>query len=62
MLQVEDTFAFSEQVVAESGIMLAPSRAFQYGDHHLRIGFGRENLPQVVDLFSQYLDEGFIHN
>jgi aspartate/methionine/tyrosine aminotransferase len=62
MLAVEDTFAFSEQVVAETGIMLAPSRAFQYSDNHLRIGFGRENLPQVVDLFSQYLDERFIHN
>ena len=62
MLAVEDTFAFSEQVVAETGIMLAPSRAFQYSDNHLRIGFGRENLPKVVDLFSQYLDERFIHN
>jgi aspartate/methionine/tyrosine aminotransferase len=62
MLAVEDTFAFSEQVVAETGIMLAPSRAFQYSDNHLRIGFGRENLPKVVDLFSQYLDARFIHN
>jgi aspartate/methionine/tyrosine aminotransferase len=59
MLVVEDTYAFSEQVVAETGIMLAPSRAFQYGDHHLRIGFGRENLPQVVALFSEYLHQYF---
>ncbi|MGW8145028.1 MAG: aminotransferase class I/II-fold pyridoxal phosphate-dependent enzyme, partial [Anaerolineales bacterium] len=59
MLQVEDTYAFSEQVIAETGIMLAPSRAFQYGDHHLRIGFGRENLPQVVALFSEYLHQYF---
>jgi aspartate/methionine/tyrosine aminotransferase len=59
MLQILDKNAFNERVVAESGIMLAPSRAFQYGDHHLRIGFGRENLPQVVELFSQYLDQHF---
>lgn len=57
MLAVEDTYAFSEKVVAETGIMLAPSRAFQYGDHHLRIGFGRENLPQVIELFGEYLDQ-----
>lgn len=57
MLAVEDTYAFSEQVVAETGIMLAPSRAFQYGDRHLRIGFGREDLPQAVALFGEYLDQ-----
>ena len=59
MLLVEDTYAFSERVVEETGIMLAPSRTFQYGDHHLRIGFGRENLPQVVALFGEYLDQHF---
>jgi aspartate/methionine/tyrosine aminotransferase len=59
MLGVEDTYAFSEQVVVETGIMLAPSRAFQYGDHHVRIGFGRQNLPQVVERFGAYLDQQF---
>lgn len=59
MLTVENTFAFSEKVLAETGIMLAPSRAFQYGDHHLRIGFGRENLPQVIELFGEYLKKQF---
>jgi aspartate/methionine/tyrosine aminotransferase len=57
MLLVRDTYAFSEQVVEETGIMLAPSRMFQYGDPHLRIGFGREDLPQVVALFGEYLDQ-----
>ena len=56
MLGVEDTYKFSEQLVAETGIMMAPSRAFQYGDHHVRIGVGRENFPQVLELFGQYLD------
>jgi aspartate/methionine/tyrosine aminotransferase len=59
MLFVENTHAFSEQLIAETGIMLAPSRVFQFGDHHVRIGFGRENLPQVIELFGDYLDQHY---
>jgi aspartate/methionine/tyrosine aminotransferase len=59
MLAVEDTYTFCEQLVAETGIMLAPSRVFQFGDHHVRIGFGRDNLPQVIELFAKYLDQHF---
>jgi aspartate/methionine/tyrosine aminotransferase len=62
MLSVEDTYAFSEQIVEEIGVLLAPSRIFQYGDHHLRIGFGREDLPQVVELFGKYLVQHFDPN
>ena len=57
MQGVEDTYTFSEQLVAETGIMMAPSRVFQFGDHHVRIGVGRENFPQVLELFGQYLDQ-----
>ena len=59
MLLVENTYTFSEQLVSEAGIMLAPSRVFQYGDHHVRIGFGRDNLPHVIELFGKYLDQHF---
>jgi aspartate/methionine/tyrosine aminotransferase len=59
MLDVQDTFAFCEQLVADTGIMLVPSRMFQYGDHHVRIGFGRENLPEVLLRFEDYLSGRF---
>ena len=52
MLSVTDTYKFCEQLVADTGIMLVPSRMFQYGDQHVRMGFGRENLPEVIALFS----------
>jgi aspartate/methionine/tyrosine aminotransferase len=57
MLAVDNTYDFCEQLVAETGIMLAPSRVFQYGDHHVRVGVGRDNLPLVLDLFGRYLDQ-----
>ncbi|MFN2159998.1 MAG: aminotransferase class I/II-fold pyridoxal phosphate-dependent enzyme [Anaerolineales bacterium] len=56
VLMVDDTNAFCEQLVVEAGIMLAPSRVFQYGDTHVRIGFGRQDFQQVLDLFGNYLD------
>lgn len=59
MLAVEDTYTFCERLVAETGIMLAPSRVFQFGDHHVRIGFGRDNLPHVIGLFAKYLDQHY---
>ena len=57
MLGVDDTYAFCEQLVSETGIMMAPSRVFQYGDHHVRMGVGRENFPEVLDLFGKYVDQ-----
>ena len=47
---------FCSQLVEETGIMMAPSSVFQYGDRHVRVGFGRENLPEVIGVFSVYLD------
>jgi aspartate/methionine/tyrosine aminotransferase len=60
MLVVEDTLAFCEELVEETGIMLVPSTMFQFDNHHVRIGFGRENLPDVVERFAQYLDQRFL--
>jgi len=48
---------FCAELVEETGIMLVPSSMFQYGDHHVRLGFGRENLPEVVELLAVYLDQ-----
>lgn len=59
MLAVENTHHFCEQLMAEESILLAPSRAFKFGDHHVRIGFGRENLPLVLERFAQYLKRRF---
>jgi aspartate/methionine/tyrosine aminotransferase len=57
MTTVENTYNFCETLVQETGIMLAPSRAFHFGDHHVRFGFGRDNLPEVLERFAAYLDQ-----
>ena len=46
---------FCERVVKEAGIMLVPSEMFDYGSNHIRLGFGRANLPLAIDCFQEYL-------
>ena len=50
---------FCDTLVADTGIMMAPSSVFHYGDHHVRIGFGREDLPEVLDRFGNYLNQRY---
>ncbi len=56
MKTVKDTFIFCENLVRDTGVMLAPSRMFDYGDHHVRFGFGRDDLSEGLMRLSGYLD------
>ena len=55
MKRIDNTLKFCERLVKETGIMLAPSRLFHYGDHHVRIGFGRGNFQEVLDYFGSHI-------
>jgi aspartate/methionine/tyrosine aminotransferase len=50
---------FAANVLAETGIMIVPSTVFAYGDHHLRVGFGRANLPEVLAVLDDYLEQEY---
>lgn len=47
--------SLAAQVVDRAGIMIVPSTVFGFGDRRLRIGFGREDLPEVVTRFEGHL-------
>lgn len=51
-----NSFDFCESIVKEKGIMVLPSRLYEYGDKHFRIGFGRKNFPEVLKLFEEYVE------
>jgi aspartate/methionine/tyrosine aminotransferase len=61
MALTEDTSEFCESLIRETGIMLVPSKIFHYGNHHVRIGFGRENFLEIIERFSEYID-AFLRN
>lgn len=49
--------AFCASLVEKQGILLLPSSLFDYGDQHFRVGYGRRNLPEVIEHFETYLSE-----
>jgi aspartate/methionine/tyrosine aminotransferase len=55
LLGEESAMDFAERVVKEAGIMIAPAPVFGYGDHHIRIGLGRENFPEALARLDEYL-------
>lgn len=57
LLREESTRELAERAVTQAGIMLAPSQVFDYGDRHFRLGFGRQNLPEVLERFEEFLAE-----
>jgi aspartate/methionine/tyrosine aminotransferase len=59
MLVVEDTSAFCEELVEATGILALPSKKYQYGTRHIRVGFGWDDLPQVLERFAAYLNHRF---
>lgn len=52
---------FCQRLVDESGILLMPASTYDYepddGRQHFRIGFGRKNMTQVVDLLAANLSQ-----
>jgi aspartate/methionine/tyrosine aminotransferase len=46
---------FCRNLIAHTGIMLLPSSLFDYDDHHVRIGLGRDDLGKILDLLDNYL-------
>ena len=51
----ETAMDFAEKLVKDTGIMLLPSETFEYGTSHTRIGFGRENMKDVLEILDGYL-------
>ncbi len=50
-----DALTFCQAAVREANIMVLPSTVYAYGNQHWRIGFGRENLPEVLEQFRKFL-------
>ncbi|MDX1436280.1 MAG: aminotransferase class I/II-fold pyridoxal phosphate-dependent enzyme [Anaerolineales bacterium] len=55
LIGAESAAEFCEKLIHEAGILLLPSEQFHYGDQHVRIGFGRDDFPEVLDQFGEYL-------
>lgn len=50
------TDEFCDSVRAKSGVLLAPSSKFAFGERHFRVGFGRRNFPAALGELRKYLE------
>jgi len=50
-----DASAFCERLAETAGVMLLPSSVFEWGDAHVRFGFGRRSFPQALAALERYL-------
>ena len=55
-LDIEETaLEFSNNLVANTGIMTVPCELFEFEGKYIRVGFGRENFSETLDEFERYL-------
>jgi len=52
---LDDTTGFCEQLVAETGVLLLPGAVYDE-PQHVRVGFGRSNLPEALERFERWID------
>lgn len=52
-----DTDILAQKLIESKGVLLMPSSMFEFGNHHFRIGFGRKNMKQALELFDKFLEE-----
>jgi aspartate/methionine/tyrosine aminotransferase len=50
-----DVFAFCEEVVRDSGVLLLPGSVYDE-PRHIRFGYGRKNMPEALAQFETYLN------
>jgi aspartate/methionine/tyrosine aminotransferase len=53
-----DSDAFCHELAQQAGVLLLPGAVYDDRHHHVRMGFGRENLPQAVERLEAFLAEG----
>lgn len=52
---------FSDKLVEKTGIMTVPAELFDYEGKYIRVGFGRNNFPEVLDILDRYFGKTIEH-
>ncbi|MBE0651784.1 MAG: aminotransferase class I/II-fold pyridoxal phosphate-dependent enzyme [Bacteroidales bacterium] len=54
-LNIDDSsLEFCDRLVERTGIMTVPAEMFEYEGKYIRVGFGRENFPEVLEVWDRY--------
>jgi aspartate/methionine/tyrosine aminotransferase len=55
ILSDADIESFSIDLVNKKGVFVLPSTVYDFGNKHFRIGYGRKNMPECLEKFSDYI-------
>ena len=47
---------FCDRVLKGCGVLLLPSKVYDFGDRHFRVGFGRKDMFLAIDVLNQFLE------
>lgn len=50
---------FCTDLMEKKGVLLLPSNYYDYGNKHVRFGFGRKNMSECVEKLDEYCKENF---
>jgi len=48
---------FISGLVEEEGVMLLPGTVYGHAGNHFRLGFGRRNFPEALDLLDRFAEK-----
>ncbi len=57
-LHREGTEAFCARILRDTGVLLLPSIVYDYGDEHFRLGLGRDDFAEGLNVLDAYLNDG----
>lgn len=55
-----DVQDFCKEVVESCGVLLLPSTLYEFGNSHFRIGFGRKNFAQSLEVFEECIKKKYL--
>lgn len=55
LITKEGASEFCQRLVDEAGVLLLPASAFEYGESHVRVGFGRAGLCEALEALEGFL-------
>jgi len=55
----ETTLEFCRKLLEKTGVMMVPSEIFEYGSGYIRIGFGRRNFSEILEILREYIKKNY---
>ncbi len=57
----KDVAEFCLDLVEKKGVMILPSKVYDFEGNNFRVGFGRKNTPEALKLLEEYISESWKH-